>query len=45
MIAPAMSACSSPSCLAESALGARRALLDLMDELVRFERLIVDLVE
>src|ERR1017187_5129239 len=45
MIAFAMAACSSPSCRAEATLGGRSFVLELADELVGFERLMVNLVE
>src|SRR5277367_4663223 len=45
MIAFAMAACSSPSCRTDENLGGCGFLLELADELVGFERFMVNLVE
>src|SRR5579859_6974058 len=45
MIAPAIKACNSRSWRAEPTLGRRRVMLDRVDELVGFERLIMDLIK
>src|SRR5579862_7614215 len=45
MIAPAMSACNSPSCRADATLSGRGVALERLDELVGFERLIMNLIK